>query len=155
VLVPDGPRCACGRKGCFEALASRKAMLQKIQSAVKDGQKTILTEMLGEELRDLRSGHLRKAIRRGDQFVARVVEEAAKYTGVAVANVINLLNPKIVLLGGGVIEALEEEMMGIITNVARDHVVPGSFEETVIMASKLGDDAGITGAAVLARKQSK
>jgi len=155
VLVPDGPKCGCGKKGCFEAVASRNAMFQKIQSAVKDGQKTILTEMLGDELRDLRSGDLRKAIRRGDKFVADVVKEAAEYTGLAVANVINLLNPEVVVLGGGVIEALEEDMLGIITKIIQDYVMPGSFGETVIMASKLGDDAGITGAAVLARKQSK
>ena len=57
---------------------------------MKDGQKTVLTEMLGPELTDMRSGDLRKALRRGDKFVERVVEDAAEYTGIAVANVINL-----------------------------------------------------------------
>jgi glucokinase len=155
VLVPDGPKCSCGNKGCFEAVASRKAIFQRIESEVKNGQKTVLTEMLGEDLHDLRSGDLRKAIRRGDKFVARVVEEAAEYIGLATANLINLLDPDIVVLGGGVIEALADEMLSAILKVAQEHVIPGTFKQSVVMASQLGDDAGITGAAVLARQKTK
>ena len=102
VIDVNGPKCGCGNKGCFEALASRTALFRKIQSAVKDGQKTVLTEMLGPELTDMRSGDIRKALRRGDKFVEQIVEEAAEYTGIAVANVINLLNPEVIVLGGGV-----------------------------------------------------
>ncbi len=69
VLDVNGPKCGCGNKGCFEALASRTAIFQQIKAGVKDGQKTLLTEMLGDDLSDLRSGDLRKAIRRGDKFV--------------------------------------------------------------------------------------
>src|SRR5262245_13999277 len=108
VLQVDGPKCRCGNLGCFEALASRTAIFRKIQSAVKDGQKTVLTEMLGKNLEDLRSGHLSKAIRQGDKFVEKVVKEAAQYTGVAIANLINVMNPEVVVLGGGIIEALED-----------------------------------------------
>ena len=74
LLSLDGPKCSCGNKGCFEAMASRKAMFQNIQAAIKEGQKTVLTEMLGDDLRDLRSGDLRKAIRRGDKLVSRIVD---------------------------------------------------------------------------------
>ena len=86
VLDLNGPKCGCGNKGCFEALASRTAIFQQIKAGIKDGQKTILTEMLGDDLGDLRSGDLRKAIRRGDKFVARVVETASEYIGIATAN---------------------------------------------------------------------
>src|SRR5437899_1412150 len=108
ILEVGGPKCSCGNQGCFEALAARQAIFRKIQTAVKEGKKTVLTEMLGEELVDMRSGDLRKALRRGDKLVDRVIEEAAEYTGIAVANVINLLNPEVVVLGGGVIDALED-----------------------------------------------
>src|SRR6185295_19900107 len=108
VLEVTGPKCGCGNRGCFEALASRAAIFRKIQTAIKDGQKTLLTEMLGDDLENLRSGDLRKAIKRGDKFVEGVIEEAAEYTGIAVANLINIFNPEIVVLGGGVIQALED-----------------------------------------------
>lgn len=155
ILEVDGPKCSCGNKGCFEALASRTAIHQRIKSAVENGQKTLLTEMLGESLEGLRSGDLRKAIRRGDKFVDSVVEDAAKYTGIAVANLMNIFNPDVVVLGGGVIEALADEMMSIIVETARDCAMEGTANEVKILASSLGDKAAITGAAVLARQETK
>ncbi|HWN97454.1 MAG TPA: ROK family protein [Methylomirabilota bacterium] len=155
VIDINGPKCSCGNKGCFEVLASRLALFRAIQAAVKNGQKSELTEMLGEDLKDLRSGDIRKAIRRGDKVVEKIVEEAAEYTGIAVANLVNLLNPEIVVLGGGVIEALGDEMMPTITKSAKSHVMPGLFKNVEIIASKLGDNAGITGAAVLARNKTR
>jgi glucokinase len=155
VLDVSGPKCGCGNKGCFEALASRTAIFQQIKAGIKDGQKTLLTEMLGADLADLRSGDLRKAIRRGDKFVDRVIEGASEYIGIATANLINILNPEVFVLGGGVIEALEDEMMSVIIETAKDYAMPGTLKGVEIIASKLGDNAGITGAAVLARKETK
>jgi glucokinase len=155
VIQAGGPKCGCGNSGCFEALASRTAIFRQIKSAVEEGQKTVLTEMLGPKLEDLRSGDLRKAIRRGDKFVAKVVEQAAEYTGIAVANLINLLSPEVVVLGGGVMEALEDEMMPIIVETATKRALSGTAKGIEIVASKLGDEAGIVGGAVLARRQTK
>jgi glucokinase len=155
VLSVGGPKCACGNKGCFEAFASRGAIFRRIRAAVSDGQKTVLTEMLGNDLNDLRSCDLRKAIRRGDKFVEKIVEEAAEYTGIAVANVVNLLSPEVVVLGGGLIDALEDEMMAIIIETFKDYAMPGTTKGLEIRASKLGDDAGIVGAAVLARRKTR
>lgn len=152
VLEVNGPKCGCGNRGCFEALASRSAIFRNIHSAVKEGQKTILTDMLGPNLADMRSGDLRKAIRKGDKFVEKIVEEAAEYAGIGIANLINILNPEIVVVGGGVIEALENEMMPGLIKTAKEHVMPGTMSGIEIAASKLGDHAGITGAAVLARR---
>jgi glucokinase len=155
VLAVNGPKCGCGNKGCFEALASRTAIFQQIKAGVKDGQKTLLTDMLGDDLSDLRSGDLRKAIRRGDKFVDRVVEDAAEYIGIGVANLVNILNPEVVVLGGGVMEALQDEMMSVIVETAQDYAMPGAMKGVEIIASKLGDSAGITGGAVLARREAK
>lgn len=152
VLDVDGPRCGCGNKGCFEALASTTAIFQRIMAAVRNGQKTLLTEMLGDEFRDLRSGDLRKAIRRGDKFVGSVVEEAAKYTGIAVGNLLNLFDPDVIVLGGELIDALADAMMGIIVETAHDYAMSGTACNVEILASALGDKAAMTGAAVLARE---
>ncbi len=155
VLEVGGPKCACGNKGCFEALASRTAIFRRVQAAVKDGQKTVLVDMLGDGLDDLRSGDLRKALRKGDKLVEKIVEEAAEYTGIAVGNIINLLSPEVVVVGGGVIDALEDEMMSIIVETALDYAMTGTAKGVEIIASRLGDHAGITGAAALAREHSK
>ncbi len=155
VVDVDGPKCCCGNKGCLEALASRTAIFQQIKAGVKDGEKTILTEMLGDDLSDLRSNDLRKAIRRGDKFVDRIIESASEYIGIATANLINILGPEVVVLGGGVIEALADEMMGVIVETAQDYAMPGTMKGVEIIASKLGDSAGITGGAVLAKRETK
>jgi glucokinase len=155
VIETGGPKCGCGNNGCFEALASRTAIFRRLREGVKEGQKTVLTEMLGKDLEDMRSGDLRKAIKRGDKFAEKVVEEAAEYTGIAVANLMNILNPEVIVLGGGVIEALEDQMMAIIIETAMDYAMPGTAKGIKIVASKLGDDAGITGAAVLARRETR
>jgi glucokinase len=155
VLEVGGPKCGCGNRGCFEALAGRQAIFKKIQNAVKAGEKTVLTESLGPDLVDMRSGDLRKALRRGDKLVERVVEEAAEYIGIGVANLVNVLGPEVVVLGGGVIDALEDEMMAIIVETAHDYALPGTDKQLEIVASKLGDNAGIFGGAVLARRETK
>jgi glucokinase len=155
IIDINGPKCGCGNKGCLEALASRTAIFNRIKAAVKDGQKTVLTDMLGDDLEDMRSGDLRKAVRRGDKFVAKVVEETAEYLGIAIANLANILNPEIIVLGGGVIEALGEEMMDTVRKTAKDHAMPGAMKGVQIVESHLGDNAGITGGAVLARRMTK
>ncbi len=155
VLQVGGPKCGCGNNGCFEALASRTALFREIQQRVKAGEKTVLTEMLGDGLAELKSGDLRKALRKGDKLVEKVVESAAEFTGIAIANLINILNPEVVVLGGGVIDALEDEMMSIITETALDYAMPGTVRGVEIIASKLGDNAGITGGAVLAKARHR
>ena len=152
VIEVNGPKCGCGNRGCLEALASRTAIFREILAAVKDGQETLLTDMLGKDLSDMRSGDLRKAIRRGDKLTTKVVEAAAEFAGIGVANLINVLNPELVVIGGGVIEALADEMMPTLIKAAKEHVMPGTMSGIEIKASKLGDNAGITGAAVLARR---
>ena len=154
VINIAGPKCRCGTTGCFEAIASRTAIFKQIQSAVKDGQKTVLTDMLGDDLKDLRSGDLRKALRRGDKLVERVISEAAECIGVAVGNLVNLFSPEVVVLGGGVIEALEDEILPVVIKTARQHVLAGTEKDLQIVGSKLGDNAGIIGAAVFARQSS-
>lgn len=157
VLDVGGPKCGCGNRGCFEALASRTAIFRDLADAIRDGAKSHLVDMLGpgEAITDLKSGDLRKALRKGDKLVEKVVEGAAEYTGIAVGNIINFLNPEVVVLGGGVMDALQDDMMAIIEATARDYAMTGTSEGIRVVSSKLGDKAGITGAAVLARRGLK
>ncbi len=154
VIAAGGPKCGCGNRGCFEALVGRQSLFHRIRAKIKDGEKTLLTEMLGPHLADMRSGDLRKAIRKGDKLVQKVVEDAAEYTGIALANLINIFGPEIVVLGGGIIDALATEMMPIIEETARRYAMSGTDKGVRIISSELGDDAGITGAAVIASGQT-
>jgi len=155
VIDVNGPACGCGNRGCFEALASRTALFNQLREAVKRGEKTILTDMLGPELEGLRSRGLRKAIRQNDKLVESLVRQAAHYTGIAVGNLINILNPELVVLGGGIIEALDEEMMPIISKTAQSHILSGTGKGVEITQTQLADNAGIFGGGVLARRLVK
>jgi len=149
VLDPDGPVCGCGTRGCFEALASRTAIFNKVKSAVNDGAKTLLMDAGDDSVTRIRSGKLRRAIEAGDELAAAVLGETCLYTGVAIANLCNLLNPEVVALGGGLIEQLQADMLPKIRDTALERIMPGA-RQVRIMATALGDDAGITGAAILA-----
>lgn len=153
VLDLDGPKCSCGNRGCFEALASRRSLIQRIKTAVKSGESTLLSEML-EDLDSARSGDLRKAYRRGDKLVRKVVDDAAHCVGVMVANLTHVLNPDVVVLGGGVLDALESEMMPSIEEVTAQRVMGNARKSFRLMCSELGDLAGITGCAYLAKEFS-
>ncbi len=157
VIQVGGPKCGCGNSGCFEALASRTAIFRELARRVKEGEKTLLTELLKDDEGnvDLKSGDLRKALRKGDKLVAKVLQDAARHTGIAVANLVNILSPQTVVLGGGVMDALEDDLMPTILETAADYAMPGTLKGVEILASKLGDEAGITGAAVLARQRLK
>ena len=151
ILDPNGPICRCGTSGCFEALASRTAIFNKVKSAVNDGgELTQLMEADDDSVTRIRSGKLRRAIEAGDELAAAVLGETCLYTGVAIANLCNLLNPEVVALGGGLIEQLHTVMLPKIRDAALERIMPGA-RQVRIMATILGDHAGITGAAILAR----
>lgn len=155
IIDVNGPKCTCGNNGCFEALASRTAIFRRIKDAVKAGEKTVLVEMLGEDLDGLRSGDLRRALKRGDKLTEKVIRQAAEYTGIAVSNLVNILNPQFVVLGGGIMEQLADELLPTIVKVAKEHAFSNAIKGLEIRVTELGDDAGITGGAVLARARLK
>ena len=123
VLDPGGPVCGCGTKGCSEALASRTAF-NKVKAAVEAGEKTLLFDPeSGKVINKVRSGKLRRAVEAGDELATRVLDETCLYTGIAIANLCNLLNPEIVALGG-MIEQLHETMLPKITEAAVGRMMP-------------------------------
>ncbi|MDF1563770.1 MAG: ROK family protein [Deltaproteobacteria bacterium] len=153
VIRHGGRTCGCGREGCLEAYASKTAMGRRLRRAVeKEGRPTLLTELGVEDLGSLRSGLLARAYREGDALTREVVDEAADYLGAGVASVITALGPEIVVLGGGVMEALGEELLPLVRASARRSTFPdAAFAATPIELGTLGDDAVALGAVALAR----
>lgn len=150
IIRAGGPQCSCGNRGCLESLASRKAIYRQLENRMKGGEVTSLSS--DTDLEGLRSRALRKAIKHGDPLVTSVVENAAENIGLAVGSLINILGPEVVVLGGGVIDALEMFMLGPIIETAREVALGEAARQVPIVASTLGDDAGIVGGAVIARK---
>jgi len=151
VLLADGPVCGCGRRGCAEALASRTALERDLQTAMRFGRRTILTELMDADGR-IRSGALAKAAAANDLLVLEVLTSTAHYLGLLAGSIANLIDPEIIIFGGGLIEACEEWLMPTIRATARQHFINRlDIDKVRIEVATLGDHAGVLGAAMLAQ----
>ena len=155
VVVPeDGPKCGCGNRGCLESVASRSAIVRRVVAAIEKGRKSVVSDLCDGDMTRVRSRILAEAYREGDKLVRRIVDEAADYIGIGAANLINILNPQAVILGGGLMQALGEKLLPRIRKSAMAHVIGANPERVKILDSGLGDDAGIIGAGLAARAKA-
>jgi glucokinase len=104
----------------------------------------------GTDLSEIRSGTLAEAIQAGDTIIERIVERAARQIGRAVGDVVNLLAPDVIVLGGGLVEALPELLVKGVEDAARQRAAPPFAKTFKVVAAKLGDDAVVRGAAAWA-----
>ena len=156
IVKAGGPKCGCGNRGCLEALASRTAMTKTFQKAIlKKRKKSIITKLTDGDLGLIRSGTLAKALRRKDKLTLKVFKKTTKYLGVGIGSIVNFLNPDMIVLGGGVVEALDDRFINDIRTAANKYALPDTLKGVQIVRAQLGDDAGVLGAAALARQRLK
>ena len=146
-----GPRCACGNRGCLEALASGTAIGRRAREVAIEypdsalGRLAARRQVLGEDVTEL--------AREGDKVALSVLEEAGTWLGVGLAGFVNVFNPEVVAVGGGVMEAGE-----LILEAARREVHlrarPPSRDLAEVKVATLGAKSGVLGAAALARDAS-
>lgn len=154
IVKADGPRCGCGTRGCLEAIASRTAMAKQFRKAIKkNGKKSVLTKLTDGNLKIIRSGVLVKAIQANDKLTLKVFKKATKYLGIGIGSIVNFLNPEMIVLGGGVVEALDDTFIDNIRTYAEKYALPNTLNGVQIVRAKLGDNSGILGAAALARQR--
>ena len=146
----DGPYCGCGKRGCLESMASRLAIASQVALLAARGDAPYILRECGTDLGDIRSGALAKAIEAGESMVEGVVRKAAYRVGIAVGNAINLVSPGAVVLGGGLVEAMEELWIDEVSRGVHDHAMPMLRKDVRIVAARLGDDAVAKGAARIA-----
>lgn len=143
----NGRPCACGAHGCLEAYASRSAIEKRIEGALKKGRHSVILDYL-ESGKSITSGMIQKSIERNDELVTACVDEASEYLSGGVASIINFVNPKLVVLGGGLIEAVDYFYKNTIKKAkAKSLPVPASKIE--FKKAALGDYSGVIGAAFL------
>ncbi len=147
----NGPVCGCGNKGCFEAIASRTAIVNKIIADIKSGKSSVLADKVkaGERIK---SKALAKAVAAGDKVVIKRISEGCEVIGGVLASLANFMNFDMIVLGGGMIEALDKFMLPKIKDAFNNHVLKASAKGLKILPSKLGDDAAIWGGIGLAKE---
>lgn len=152
VMQIDGPQCGCGNRGCLEALASRSAIERDLRAAIAAGRPTVLPEFCEGDLSVIRSGPIRKALAAGDELVTEVVRRAAEVLGYACLTVRHLIDPEVIVLGGGLVEACSTFMLPIVEKIVAADQLPGAREGGRVRLSALGDDAVVLGAVAMARQ---
>jgi glucokinase len=149
---PDGPACACGARGCWETLASGSALAAQARAAASGGALGALMAQLGVTAEGLRGEHVTEGLRRGDGDAEAVAEGFSRWVALGLANLIHLLDPEVVALGGSVVDDAELWLPRIRRH-ADELVLGGPLRRrTRIVAARAGRSAGAVGAALLARE---
>ena len=151
-VIPNGPRCGCGRYGCLEAVASRMAISAAAAQAAYRGDAPHLLKLAGTDLSNIRSGALSESVQQGDQAVECILRHAARHIGLAIGSVINLLAPDVVVLGGGLVEALPNLFLEEIRDSAKETGLDNLIHSVNVHTAELGDDAAVMGAASWAQE---
>jgi glucokinase len=150
-IVADGPLCGCGNRGCVEALTSGPALSGEGVRLLRAGQAPKLHQLVGGDAAQVNPRTMADAARAGEKAVALAFERAARYLGIAIANLATALHPELVVLTGGVVSAADL-FLEPIRDELRTRVRMFPAETIRVEPSVLQDKAGIWGGIALARK---
>ncbi|MFA5308981.1 MAG: ROK family protein [Dehalococcoidales bacterium] len=145
----NGPRCGCGNTGCLEILASGTAIARDAVARLDRGEKSSLGEMVGGDLSKINAELVGKAARRGDKLSQDVIARAARYLGIGMVNVVNIFNPELVIIGGGMAD-MGEMIVGQGRKMAAELPFSINARAARVLMARLGNEAGIYGAAAFA-----
>ncbi len=147
ILLPDGPRCGCGKRGCLEALCSGPAIARRAQAAIQaqraegKASATTLLNLASGHIEDVKSEYVLAAAQTGDALALQLVDETAYYMGWGIANLVNILNPDIVLLGTIAIAA-GDLLLNPIRKTVSEFAMTRPAEAVKIAPAQLGDALG-------------
>lgn len=148
VVDPNGPECTCGRKGCFEVFSSATGLVRMTKEAMLEDKSSIMWQM-NEEDGKVSARTAFNAMRAGDRAGKAVVDKYIRYLACGITNTINIFQPDILCIGGGVCNEGDPLLLPLKELVAKEVYTKNSTKNTEIVIAKLGNDAGIIGAAFL------
>ena len=146
IVQQGGTLCACGQRGCLEAYASRSAIARDLVMLAATGQAPTVREAAGTRLKAVKSGVIARALAAKEPAVREVVERAARFLGIGIANSVNLFSPDLVVLGGGLVEKLGTRYVALVERAMHKHALAAAAAGVRVVAAELGDEAAIRGA---------
>ncbi len=144
VVKSGGILCGCGRYGCLETVASGTAIACAANEALQNGTATLLRELAREQGGRVNAATVFSAARAGDKLAQEIVSEAVYYLGIALVNLVNMLNPEVVVIGGGVSAAGDELFVPLEKAIRNYAILPAAASVTLKQAT-LGVEAGVKG----------
>ncbi len=155
VIEAKGKPCSCGKLGCFEAYASATALIQQTKESMLQHQDSIMWELCGGDIRQVSGKTAFDGMRRQDGAAKQVVNNFLYYLSVGVANVITILQPEVLCIGGGLSKEGDYILIPLRKLVAQQTIDKEEQKRTKIVAANLGNDAGVIGAAMLYREKMR
>ncbi len=150
VIEVDGAQCSCGRKGCFEAYSSATGLIRMSKEAMEQFPESIMNKMAAEKGKVTARTSF-DAMRAGDKAAKDVVDKYIKYLAAGITNTINIFQPDVLCIGGGVCNEGDPLLLPVKELVKKEVYTRNSPKNCEIVIAKLGNDAGIIGAAFLGR----
>ena len=144
----NGPRCGCGKRGCIEALCSGPAIAMRARDELAGNGSSRVIELAGGDVRQVRAEDVGQAYREGDRLATQVLEETAHLLAIWLGNIVDLLEPDVMVVGGGVAELMSCFFPRIVAELPAWSINPRAAEVPLVKA-RYGADAGIAGAAAL------
>ncbi|MGL4252950.1 MAG: ROK family protein [Fusobacteriaceae bacterium] len=144
----EGKLCGCGQKGCWEAYASATGLIRETASRLVVNKNNLIYKMIGGDLSKLEAKTVFDAAKEGDVFALELVDYEAEYVALGLGNVLNLVNPQVIILGGGVALA-GDILLQRVKEKLEKYALPITLKGLEIKLSQLGNDAGIMGASAL------
>ncbi|MDO5559351.1 MAG: ROK family glucokinase [Oscillospiraceae bacterium] len=155
VIEVDGPQCTCGRKGCFEVFSSATGLIRMTKEAMEEDKESIMWKLSTERNNKVTARTSFDAMRAGDKTAAKVVDKYIKYLACGIANMINIFQPDVLCIGGGVCNEGDPLLLPVRKLVSEMVYTKNSDKNTKIVIAELGNDAGIIGAAFLGNAAAK
>ncbi len=149
----NGPQCRCGNRGCLETYCSSAAMLSAVKNRLSNGLTPAFEDVLEGSIENLTVKKLFAAAKKSDEIALDVINETAQYLGTALAGVVNLLNPEIVVVGGGVADG-GAGFLETVTAEIRKRAFSTAVDNLRVARASLGNDAGFIGAGILGEARS-
>jgi len=146
-----GPRCNCGNYGCLETLASGPAISRRARRAIGEGVVSLIEKLAEGKLEDVTPEIVVEAIKRGDKLAFNIMEKTGEYLGIGIADMINIFNPELVVIGAGVSQA-GDILLEPLKRTVKARALQLSSSMANIKVSQLGDNAGALGAAIMVLK---
>ena len=153
VISVDGPQCTCGRKGCFEVFSSATGLIRMTKKSMAQNPDSSMHKLVAERGGKVSARIAFDAMRLGDAAAKAVVDDFIKYLAAGITNTINIFQPDILCIGGGVCNEGDALLLPVKELVAKEVYTRNSKQNTEIVIAKLGNDAGIIGAAFLGNAQ--
>ena len=150
VIEVDGAQCSCGRKGCFEAYSSATGLIRMTKEAMAENPDSVMNKM-AQERGKVTARTSFDCMRAGDKYAKAVVDKYIKYLAAGITNTINIFQPDVLCIGGGVCNEGDPLLLPMKALVEKEVYTRDSEKNCEIVIAKLGNDAGIIGAAFLGR----